>query len=55
MNFRDDEELRYDQLRERINMNTLIFYKKFEDVNKALQQRVYSFIPLMLSSINIVA
>ncbi len=54
MNLMDDEELLYEQLVEQIYVNSLIASKKFEDVKKAVKNRVYSFIHLVLSGIIII-
>ncbi|MEB8330702.1 DUF5706 domain-containing protein [Flavobacteriaceae bacterium KMM 6897] len=55
MDLMDDEHQLYDQLGEQIFVNSLIASKKFTDVNKSVKNLVYSFIPLLVSVILLLA
>ncbi|EAR17145.1 Pycsar system effector family protein [Robiginitalea biformata] len=51
----NDEKNLYGQLGAQIYVNSLIATKKFSDVNKSVRNLVYSFIPMILGVVTIVA
>lgn len=55
MDLMDNEIQLYDHLGEQIFVNSLIASKKFTDVNKSVKNLVYSFIPLLVSVILLLA
>jgi hypothetical protein len=51
----EQEKFLYDQLGQQIYVNSLIATKKFGDVNKSIRNLVYSFVPMSIAALTIIA